>query len=347
MLYIHQSCCISPQQTFQQTDLETLKEPVEKKLMALEPGYEGIPPGILRRMGKAIRMGVGAGMPIIKSAGPLNGIIIGTANGGMEDCIKFLNQIVQYDEGVLAPGNFVQSTTNAIAAQLGLLSGNRSYNITHVHLGHSFENALMDASMQLKENPEGNYLVGGVDEISTFHYNIEKLAGAFKEEDISNKQLYSVDSPGSIAGEAGAMFLVNNKKEDAVAKLQATYILHSSDEDIVKDRLQQFIAAHLQPGKTIDLFLSGEDGDNRIIHFYKACENLMDKEVTIARFKHLCGDFPTASAFGSWLACELFRSQTLPGHMLKRGEQDKQFSNILLYNNFKGLQHSFILLSKN
>ena len=79
MFYIHQTYCISSQRTFPQVDLEILNQPVEKKLLAIEPVYEGIPPGILRRMGKAIRMGVGAAMPILKSNNSLNGIIIGTA----------------------------------------------------------------------------------------------------------------------------------------------------------------------------------------------------------------------------------------------------------------------------
>ena len=117
MLYIHQHTCISPQQAFNDVNIETLKESAENKLKAIEPVYEGIPPGILRRMGKAVRMGVGAAVPLLKTNTAIDGIIIGTANGGMEDCIKFLNQIIDYDEGLLTPGNFVQSTPNAIAAQ--------------------------------------------------------------------------------------------------------------------------------------------------------------------------------------------------------------------------------------
>src|SRR5580704_15336772 len=133
MLYIHKSTCISPQNTFSNIDIELLAGITDHQLKAIEPSYEGIPKGILRRMGKAVRMGVGSALPIIKDQ--LNGIIIGTANGGMEDCIKFLNQIIDYSEDMLAPGNFVQSTPNAIAAQLGMIGGNKGYNITHVHRG--------------------------------------------------------------------------------------------------------------------------------------------------------------------------------------------------------------------
>ncbi|MEP7255744.1 MAG: beta-ketoacyl synthase chain length factor [Ferruginibacter sp.] len=346
MFYIHQTYCISPQKTFQQADLEILNEPVEKKLLAIEPAYDAIPPGILRRMGKAIRMGVGAAMPIIKNSNPLNGIIIGTANGGMEDCIKFLNQIVQYEEGLLAPGNFVQSTSNAVAAQLGLLSNNKSYNNTHVHRGLAFENAVIDAIMQLNEFPGKNYLLGGVDEISDFNYNIENLAGAYKEESVSNKQLYETDSPGSIVGEGAAMFLVNDQKENAIAKLQALQIFHSEDENSVKNNLQQFIKTHLPADEKIDLLLSGENGDNRTLRFYASCEELISKETAIIRFKHLSGEYPTASAFGLWLACYMSDQKSSPLHMIKKAPTNSAIKNILLYNNFKGMQHSFMLIEK-
>jgi hypothetical protein len=341
MLYIHQPYCISPQQTFQNINIEVLNEAVDKKLLAIEPAYEGIPPGILRRMGKAIRIGVGAAMPIIKNNGPLNGIIIGTANGGMGDCIMFLNQIVQYEEGLLAPGNFVQSTSNAIAAQLGLLSHNTSYNITHVHRGLAFENAVIDAMMQLEACPANNYLLGGVEEVSSYNYNIQNLTGAYKKEDISNSKLYETDSPGSIAGEGAAMFLVNNKKENSVARLEGIRILHTEDEQMVKDQLQEFIS-----GKNIDLLISGENGDNRSLHFYTTCESLLADDTSVARFKHMCGEYPTAAAVGLWCACQVLQTQDIPEHMFKKRTAKTTYQNILLYNNFKGVQHSFILISK-
>ena len=345
MLYIHQTYCISPQQTSQQPGIEMMHEPVEKKLLAIEPSYEGIPPGVLRRMGKAIRMGVGAALPLIKQNDSINGIIIGSANAGMDECVKFLNQIVQYEEGQLTPGNFVQSTSNVIAGQLGMISKNKGYNITHIHLGLAFENALIDAIMQLNANPSNSYLLGGVDEISAYHFNIEKLAGAYKEEEISNKLLYETDSPGSVVGEGAAMFVVNAKQQSAIAKVTAINTLHSTDVDMVKQQLKIFLQNNLKADEKIDLFLSGENGDNRTLPYYTASETLLAGDTTIARYKHLTGDYDTASAMGLWYACRILQLQQVPQHMLKKDPEKKYFKNILLYNNFKGLQHSFVLVS--
>ena len=345
MFYIHQTSCISPQQTFAVVDINTLHEPSEKKFQAIEPTYESIPPGILRRMGKAVRMGVGAAMPLLQNTPPPDGIIIGTANGGKEDCVKFLNQLIEYDEGLLTPINFVQSTPNAVAAQIGLLTKNHGYNITHVQLGLAFEFAMIDADMMLSEDPSRNYLLGAVDDISTYNYYFEDKQGWYKKEIVSNKTLYESSSPGSIAGEAAVMFFVNGNKAGSVATVHAVDTLHHTDESVVKENLQAFIHKHLPAGEKIDLLLTGENGDDRLLKYYTSCESLMEKDVAIARFKHICGEYPTATALGLWLACKILQQQSIPDHMIKMQQPCKAYQNILIYNTYKGIQHSFMLLS--
>ena len=182
MFYIHQAACISPQETFEPNNLETLHPVKGNKLNAIEPSYKAIPANLLRRMSKSVRMAVGAILPFIKDL-QFNGVIIGTANAGMEESGKFLNQIVEFDEDTLSPGNFVQSTSNAIAAQISLMMGNTGYNSTHVHKGHSFENALIDTAMLLTEHPEATYILGGVDEMASNNYILDKQKGWFKAGD--------------------------------------------------------------------------------------------------------------------------------------------------------------------
>lgn len=345
MFYIHQSSCISAQQTFSGIDIDRLNESVDGKLKVLEPAYENIPPNILRRMGKAVRMGVGAVLPLVKETRP-DGIIIGTANGGMEDCIKFLNQIISYEEGILTPANFVQSTPNSIASQVSLLSGNKGYNITHVHRGLAFENAVIDACMLVKENPLKNYLLGAVDEISTYNYNIDYLAGWYKDEAVSSRQLFETNTKGSLAGEGSAMFLVNGNKESAAARLEAITILHTPNEEVLRNQLKIFLERHLAPGENIDLLLSGENGDNRFINYAKSCEALLDPDITVARFKHMTGEFATASAISLWLSCHILRHQHLPVHMVKKQPVNSDYNRILIYNNYKSIQHSFMLVGR-
>jgi hypothetical protein len=344
MFYIHQTSCISPQQSFSDIDLEKLNNAADDKLKVIEPTYEGIPLNILRRMGKAVRIGVGAALPMLVQ-NP-DGIIIGTANGGMEDCIKFLNQIIDYNEGMLAPGNFVQSTANAVASQLGLISSNKGYNITHVHRALAFENAMIDAQLMLHENPDSKYLLGGLDEISAYNYNIDYLDGWYKKEKISNTDLYMSNTSGSIAGEGSAVFLVGVFSEKAIAQVQAVQTIHSENVELVLEQLQFFLRKKLRDGEKIDLLLSGENGDNRLVNYYRAIENQIADDVAVARFKHMSGEYPTASSFALWMACYILQNQLVPHHSFKKNAGEKKYQRILIYNNYKGTQHSFILISK-
>jgi len=346
MFYLHQAVCISPQKTFISFDPNLLEEPVGIKLEVIEPSYEGVPRNLLRRMGKAVRIGVGACMPILRSApGPVAGIIIGTANGGTEDSFRFLEQIIEFDDGVLTPGNFVQSTSNAMASQLSMLDGNKGYNLTHVHRGLAFENAVLDAALLTGEDEQAWYVLAGVDEISSSNFTLDSLEGWYKKEHAAPGHFYDADSPGTIAGEGAAAFSVSRQRQNAIARVDALATLHSHEPALVRQRLDRFLKDHLPDGTAIDLLLSGENGDCRLQKYYEACEGGLSAGVSIARFKHLCGEYPTASSFALWLACQLLSGAALPGPMLKQGDPHQPFRKILIYNHYKGAQHSFMLVS--
>ncbi len=293
-------------------------------------------------MGKAVRMGVGAALPLLKPGQP-NGIIFGTAIGGMEDCIKFLNQIVQYEEGMLTPGNFVQSTPNAVASQIGLMTKNTGYNITHVHRGLAFEMALLDAMMMCEEKPDAEWLVGGVDEISAYNYNIERLGGWYKTADASSENLFTSATPGSIAGEGAAMFRVSGKGTNAIAAIEAVETIHTKEIIELSDRWKEFLDLHF--GKeSPELIISGDNGDSRIVPFYKAIQETTPAGADILRFKQFSGEFPTATGFALWLAVSINKLNSLPDSAFISRRGIASYRNAVIYNNYKGEQHSFILV---
>lgn len=320
-----------------------MHEPVDKRLNAIEPVYDGIPPGVLRRMSKLVRMGVAAAMQTLHNNPVPNGIIMGSLNTGKDDAVKFLNQIIDYEEGMLTPMNFVQSTPNAVAAQVALLTRNHGYNISHLHMGVAFEMAVIDADMMLQENPSHHYLLGAVDDMASYYF--DEKGGWHKEADISNKLLYDTNSPGSISGEGAAMFFVNNDPVGAIAELVAVDTLHDTDEAVLKEKLDAFLTKHLPAGETIDLLLSGENGDNRLDKYYAVCESSVNEGAAIARFKHLCGEYATAASMALWLCCKVIPATALPTHMIKKSGAAKAYRNILIYNNYQLLQHSFMLVS--
>ncbi|MEO6546576.1 MAG: beta-ketoacyl synthase chain length factor [Ferruginibacter sp.] len=345
MFFIHHTSCISPQKTFGEIDIERLQQPVEKKLKVIDPPSTEIPVGVLRRMSKAVRIGVTAALPLLKQLPEPAGFIIGTANAGMEDCFHFLQQMADYNEGLLTPGSFVQSTPNALASQLSMVKKNRGYNITHVQLGLAFENALIDAEMMIAENPGNNFLLGAVDDIPSYNFILNSLGGWYKEEQFDLENMYSLNSPGSIAGEGSAMFWVNDNPVNAIAKMHAIETIHTDDVALVTGRLQDFLNKNLLPEEFIDLLITGENGDNRLLKYYAAIEEKIGENTGIVRFKHLCGEYPTAVAIGLWLACYILQKQPVPAHVIKKRFSQDQCATILIYNNYKGVQHSFILLS--
>ena len=348
MFYIKLTSCISPQESFDDINVEILHESKDNKLIVLEPKYNSIPPNILRRMSKAVRMGVGAALPILQNNLVIDGIIISTVNGGKEDCVKFMNQIIEYEEVMLSPLNFVHSMPNTISSQIGLITKNQGYNITHAQQGLAFEYSMIDVSNMLFENQTKTYLLGAVDDISSYNYCFEIKRGCYKKEAISNINLFESISDGSIAGEAACMFIVSGNQKDAIAKVSALDIFYHDDPSIVSDRLTTFISKHLPECETIDLLITGENGDNRILKYYESCELLMNKEVSIVRFKHMCGEFPTSTSMGLWLCCQIFESQYIPIHMFKKAAVTrKKYKNAILYNSYHGVQHSFTFVTIN
>lgn len=343
MFYIHDSSCISHQPTFNEVDLETIRPSVNNLIHAIEPKYENIPLGQLRRMGRALRMGVGTGMKLLANH-KVDGILIATANGGIEDSIMFLNQIMEYDEGRLTPTHFVQSTYNAIAGILGMITKNNGYNATHVHRGISFENTALDAAMLLRENPLHQYLIGGVDEISERNHRLVSLAGWYRCDTTLNTELFHTNAPGTLPGEGAAMFLVNNIREGAKARLHAIGMINTLDENHFQSKFKDFLETHCADGKPVDLLLTGENGDNRLLKYYTAAEQVMENQIPVARFKHITGEFQTVPALALWIACHLLQTQQLPVHMIKKTGQGYSLRRILICNNYQGAQHGLMVV---
>lgn len=341
-MFIQKATCICAQATYGSIDLQTVQPFVERRLTAREPGYSQIPNAVLRRMGKAVRMTVGAVTDLLEYCPVPDAIIIGTANGGMQDCIRFLNQIMEFNEGTLTPTNFVQSTPNAIAATIGLNSKNHNYNITHVHRGNAFENAMTDAQLFLNENSHAQVLLAGVDEISDYNYNIERLGGWYKES--VPDDLYNSRTEGSLAGEGVAAYLLSNQREGALAEIKAIETFTSKNNDETLQWVRSFIREHISNQNGL-LFLSGNNGDERFRQTTECIESELPL-ASLARFKHFTGEYPTASAIALWLASQFIQKDfAIPAHFVASLRQS-QHRQCLIYNHYKSLQHSLMLVEQ-
>jgi len=345
-LYIKDANCISPQQTIGgQFFLLPPMIHSGSQYWAVEPEYAGvIPNGLLRRMGKSVRMATGAAMPLL-NRWQVDGIIIGTTDGGMEDCHRFLNQVIAYNEGTLTPTGFVQGSPSAVAGGLALMAGNSGYNNTHANKGLSFENCLLDAWMLLKEGEAGKLLVGNVEEISPAQYRIETLAGFIKKEETTSENVLASQTRGAVNGEGAVMFVISADATDALAAITDVDMVSNATVEELEALVSDFLGRNGLAPADVDTVLLGYSGDATSDHWYDAIAGLFPSETGRISYKNLFGESPSASAFAAWYANGLLQGNAPLGlSVLSPAQRDVR--KVLIYNHFQGRQHGLMLMER-
>jgi hypothetical protein len=346
--YIRAATSISPQNTFKQVDFLTeVVEYQQNRLTAIEPDYKAyIDPKVARRMSRMIKMGVSAAQECLNEAGieMPGAIITGTALGCQEDTVQFLTRLIEFKEDLLPPTPFIQSTHNTVAAQIALMLRCHNYNNTFVHKSISFESALLDGMMLLNEQETDNVLVGGMEEMTDTGFTILTRLGLYKRWPVSNLSLIKKPSKGTVGGEGAAFFVLANEPRNGsrvILKGLTSFYKPAHLEDAVKSFL---VAQELEIGD-VDLILTGKNGDLRNDSFYLQLERGLFEHNLTASYKHLCGDYPTSSAFALWLAFKVIETERVPDVMLDHGKPPVPPRNILIYNHYFNTYHSLLLIS--
>jgi hypothetical protein len=321
--------------------------PVSLKMSALEPDYKTyISPLKLRRMSRIVRMGLATALQCLKDTriGSPGGIVTATGWGCLADTHKFLTEIGVNNEQALSPATFIQSTHNTVGGQIALMLGCQEYNSVYVHHTASFEHSLLDALMLIREG-KNNILVGGVDEIMDADYDLKKQSGYWKK-DAGKFNLPESETEGTIAGEGAAFFLLsanNNSRTGSV--LRGSMVSSISN---VGEFIQNLFGRWKIDKDQIDLILCGLDGDINNNRVYRRVQKELFPNSIHAYYKHLCGDFDTASAFALWLADKIIQNQHIPDSMILPGSTNnrKSLNHILLHHFTHPKEHAFILVSK-
>ncbi len=350
-MYIRATGNISPQNTFGNTPF--LAEPVThagNRLACVEPDYKTIiDPKLIRRMSRIIKMGVAAAMDCLQQSGVKvpDAIVTGTAYGCLEDTGIFLSKMVEQQEELLAPTAFIQSTHNTVGAQIALMLHCNGYNNVFVHRAFSFENALLDAMMLIKENEAGNVLVGGVDEITNISHTILSRFGLYKKDLHTNFELYSKQSKGTVAGEGAAFFLLTNEpSETGCVKLSGiTTFYKPVNLEETKQQILTFLTSHSIAASDIDLLISGRNGDCTTDKIYDQLDETVFNKVDSVNYKNLCGEYPTSTAFALWMAVQIMQQGNLPAILNSKVSEDKKMKKILIYNQSHNTHHSLLLIS--
>ncbi len=307
-----------------------------------------IRPKEMRRMSEAVKMGVAAANASLEDANvqKISGILVGTGMGCKQDSDAFLEDMLQNQEAFLAPTKFIQSTHNTVSGQIALQLDCKAYNTTYVQSSVSFESALLDAEMELQTKNPKNLLVGGVDEISDYSIDLQRLDGQIKEENFNNLQLLQHISPGSIIGEGASFFVLSNFRQgNSYAQYFGNKMYNQLQEDELEPALRNFLQEKEITLKDIDAIILGQNAMLVDQPYFSVFSREGLKDIPQLYYKHLVGEFYTASAYAFWLACHILKEGEIPQtcklNSIKIAQKPKY---ILLYNVYRGKNHSFSLL---
>lgn len=349
-VYILSAGIVSPQQHYEQDGfLAELKSSDNGILYVTEPDYrQYINPVAIRRMSKLLKMGISSGMNALQQAGveKPDAIIAGTGRGSMVDTEQFLLDMIRMEEEAMTPTSFIQSTYNSVNGWLALQTKSNGYNQTYVNRGTSFELAMFDAQMFLNEATTNSYaLTGCLDEITPDYVKVKQKIGYWKQPAPNSLQLLShAGTPGTIAGEGAAFFVLSNNNANAICSLSSIRMLQDADTENVQGAINKTLSEQGLSSGDIDILICGMNGDVRQQQTYDTLLSNTDSSTTVAVFKHLCGEYDTSTGFALWVATKMFSTQQIPDTLIYKKGNNKSIRNILIVNHYILNSTSVILL---
>ncbi|WP_298474477.1 beta-ketoacyl synthase N-terminal-like domain-containing protein [uncultured Maribacter sp.] len=350
-VYINGSGTISSQKTFDNSEfLEEVTTYNDTVIPAVNPVYKDFIPGsAARRMAKGVKMGVVASNLAMQEAEleSVDAIITGTGMGCVVDSEKFLSKLIDDNEQFLTPTSFIQSTHNTVGGQIALGIQCKGYNFTYVHSSVSFESALLDAQLQLINEEEKNILIGGVDEIGAHTTKVHGLVGHIKEENTETFSVLKSNTSGAVCSEGASFFVLSSEKQESTyAEVVAVQTFNTLSKENLQTTLNSFLMEHGLNVSTIDLIVLGNNGDVDYDQYYNLLAEGAFSEKQQVYYKHLSGEHNTVSSFGFWLGAKILKTQTVPAETRLNQKQINSIKTILLYNQYRGENHSFTILKQ-
>ncbi len=350
-IYINGAKSVSPQNSLDYNLFcENVIEHNGKFATAIKPNYkQHFKPIEARRMSKVVKNSVIAAKFALEEAKVEmpDAISVGTGLGIVSDTEKFLQKMIDNNEQFLTPTSFIQSTHNTVAGQIALGLKCHNHNFTFVHRAFSFESALQDAVMQLREG-KSNILVGAADEMTDHYYDIIKKNGLLKTEPFLNTDLYKYKNKGAYCGEAQSFFALSseNKPETYAKFIDNKTFYKPKSYDEIKTNIEDFLTHHNLQTSDIDMVILGPSGDYDSDKVYYSLQNDLFMSNYVTYYKHLVGEFHTATGFAFWLATNAIKFNKTPDFISLLNIKPKKINKVLIYNHYFNINHSIFLLSK-
>lgn len=316
--------------------------------VAAQPSYKGIiPPAMVRRMSRGIKMGIYAAQQALEEASLTmpDAVITGTGWGCSEDSDKFLRSLWENDEQFLTPTSFIQSTHHTVAAQIALRLQCNGYNVTYAQGAISFESALLDTLLQLTSGEAENVLLGGVDEVAEQTYAFLQAIGYIKADEARETVKNNLTSGVNYAEGAHFFSVARDKTTSTYAEVVDVTLKNELEKCEIEPFLERFLTINGLSTNDIDAVILGYNGDNNDDIYYTTLQQSLPISVPLY-YKHLSGQFDSCSALSLAVAAFVLKHQAIPPILYWEDgvPPERGWKNILLYNQYRGKDHSLVLV---
>jgi 3-oxoacyl-(acyl-carrier-protein) synthase len=324
-----------------------------------------LPPERIKRMGRGQMLAIAAVRRALAECAPAparggeTAIALGTAWAEEGDEIVFLENLLKLGEKGAKPAYFVNSVKNALASQLALTFGFQGENQTFAHDALSFESALWQGARLLGAGRARHAVVCGVEALVEFQEIHGHLLGWYGADSAPLAPLAEprrAAGQGTIPGEGAAAFVLAAPGVAAspLARLafvrargpgqRAPALSAGSEltfvEQVVRDAEMRI--------EDLELVLLGANGDPALDAVYgevAASLRARAPSLAIAVYRHLTGDFATASALGFELAVRAVAGRALPGEARVVLGAAGPCERVLLYHLTRAGYHSVMIVT--
>ena len=115
----------------------------------------------------------------------------------------------------------------------------------------------------------------------------------------------------------------------------------------LEEELDDLLSRNNLSNNDISVFINGRSGDVENDQLLINFQTKRFPAIPELRFKHLSGEYCTASSFGFWLGASLLKNQKIPdGVQFNTAPVPANYRNLLMVNQYMGRNYSFVLLQR-
>ena len=338
--YVNGLAQISIQAPLRDEWMEQPNDYAQTHVRAIEPDFKDyISPATALRMPLIVKRAVVTSVEALRCAGIVqpDTILSATGIGDTEGLERYLQTLSSQGEGLLQPTHFMSSPCSLVAVELAKALGCNAYNNTHIQRNISFESALLEAQMLLKEGRQ-SVLLSANDEVTSSLFYLYWRLGLWRSHLGSTLGVFKKrHAKGTFSGEGSVSCLLSSSPlTDKAIEIAAVDILYKPTSELLDEA-----------GMSIDdvsAVMLGKNGDAVNDTVYEVLRKRFFKKIPAIHYKHLCGEYSTASAFGWYVAVRLLQSGRLSETVLPTKQLKEPLKSILLVNHSQSVNYSLVLL---